>query len=128
MKAEVAKAVAELRAAHPGRVQVEALPDGGAKVIVTGIPLDGGPYAHTETWCGFTITPAHPYADIYPHFVRPDLQRRDGGGFGRSFHPNTDFYGQKALMLSRRTKVLDQDNPVSPVLKLAKVIKWLISQ
>jgi hypothetical protein len=51
-----------------------------------------------------------------------------GGGLGQGFHPDTVFYGEKALMLSRRTKLLGNDNPVSPPLKLEKVMKWLISQ
>lgn len=63
MKPNVAAAVAELRGAYPARVQVEDLGDGGAKVIVMGLPLAGSPYVQTDTWCGFTITHAHPYAD-----------------------------------------------------------------
>jgi hypothetical protein len=128
MKSSVQQAIAELHTAYPGRVQVEDLGDGGAKVIVTGLSLAGSPYAQMDTWCGFTITHAHPYADIYPHFVRPDLSRRDGRGFGQSFHPDREFYKQNAMMLSRRTKVLDNENPVSATLKLEKVIRWMISQ
>lgn len=128
MKPSVEAAVADLRANYPGSVDVTELADGGAKVIVRGRSLDDSPYAQADTWCGFTITYTHPYADIYPHFVRNDLTRRDGNPFGRSFHPNTDFYGQKALMLSRRTKLFGNENPVSAVLKLEKVMKWMISQ
>ncbi|MGC2411166.1 MAG: hypothetical protein WA459_00505 [Stellaceae bacterium] len=128
MKPSVETAIAELRAAYPGRVQDQDLGDGGAKVVVIGLSLNGSPYAQSETWCGFTITHAHPYADIYPHFVRPDLSRRDRAAFGQSFHPNTNFYKENALMLSRRTRVLNNENPVSAVLKLEKVLKWLISQ
>jgi len=128
MKPAVEQAVAELRAAYPGRVDIEDLGDGGAKVIVRALSLAGSPYVQPDTWCGFTITHAHPYADIYPHFVRPDLSRRDGSGFGQGFHPDREFYKQKALMLSRRTKVLDNENPLSAVLKLEKVMKWMISQ
>jgi len=109
-------------------VNVTELRDGGAKVVVTGLSLDGGPYAQTETWCGFTITFAHPYADIYPHFVRDDLSRTDNGAFGKSFHKGRDFYGEKALMLSRKIKLVDAEHPNNAVLKLEKVIKWLISQ
>jgi len=128
MKAEVEAAVAELRAHYEGRVEATDLPDGGAKIVVTGMSLEGGSYLQMDTWCGFTVTFLHPYADIYPHFVRSDLARRDGAPFGQSFHPGRNFYGQAALMLSRRTKLLGPNYPVNAVLKLEKVIKWLICQ
>jgi hypothetical protein len=128
MKPNVEAAVAELRANYPGRVELEDQRDGGAKVVVTGLSLADSPYVQPDTWCGFTITYTHPYADIYPHFVRGDLSRRDGKPFGRSFHPNTPFYGAKALMLSRRTKLFGTDNPVSALLKLEKVMRWMTSQ
>jgi hypothetical protein len=128
MKPSVEMAVAELRANFPGRVDVAEIGDGGVKVIVRELSLAGSPYIQPDTWCGFTITYAHPYADIYPHFVRRDLSRRDGRSFGQGFHPDRDFYGDNALMLSRRTKLLGNDNPVSAPLKLEKVMKWLISQ
>jgi hypothetical protein len=128
MKPSVEVAVADLRANFPGRVEIAELGDGGVKVVVKGLSLASSPYVQPDTWCGFTITYTHPYADIYPHFVRCDLTRRDGRGFGQGFHPDTVFYGEKALMLSRRTKLLGNDNPVSALLKLEKVIKWLISQ
>jgi hypothetical protein len=80
MKPSVEMAIAELRANFPGRVDVAELGDGGAKVVVRGLSMAGSPYVQPDTWCGFTITYTHPYADIYPHFVRCDLTRRDGRG------------------------------------------------
>ena len=129
MKPSVETAIAELRAAYPGRVQDQDLGDGGAKVVVTGLSLNGSPYAQSETWCGFTITHAHPYADIYPHFVRTDLTPEIGAAFGQSFHPNTNFYKENALMLSPADQGAQQREPGQRrPLKLEKVLKWLISQ
>jgi hypothetical protein len=128
MKPSVEAAIAELRAKYPGCVDLTALGDGGARAVVRGLSLAGSPYVQPDTWCGFTITYTHPYADIYPHFVRGDLARRDGKPFGLGFQANRDFYGTKALMLSRRTKLFGPENPVSAVLKLEKVIRWMISQ
>lgn len=128
MKPAVQTAVSELRAQFPERVDVTELGDGGAKVVVNGLSLVGSPYIQTDTWCGFTITFAYPYADIYPHFVRQDLSRKDGAAMGQGFHPGKPFYDMPALMLSRRTRVLDQEHPMSALLKLEKVIQWLISR
>jgi hypothetical protein len=128
MKPAVEAAVVELRARFDGRVEASELGDGSAKVVVTGMSLEGGPFVQSDTWCGFTITFLHPYADIYPIFVRPDLARRDGAPLGQSIHLGRDFYGQPATMLSRRTRLLDPDHPVNVALKLEKVLQWLISQ
>src|ERR1700722_7510685 len=113
MKPEVQAAITELESRYPGRIQVTELGDGGAKVVVTGISLRDTPYLQEDTWCGFTITFAYPYADIYPHHVRPDLARKDGAALGQSFHPNHNFYGEPAVMLSRRTRVFNQEYPMS---------------
>jgi hypothetical protein len=125
MKPDVEAAISELQAHYPGQVQATELGDGGAKVVVRQISLADSPYAQADTWCGFTITFAYPYADIYPHFVRPDLARRDNGALGQSFHPGRDFYGEPSVMLSRRTKVFNQDYPMSALLKLEKVMEWM---
>ena len=42
----------------------------------------GAPYEQVDTWVGFHITQGCPYADVYPHFVRPDLSRVDNKPLG----------------------------------------------
>ena len=78
----VDQAVADLRAQF-GAENVEACPDGqgGAYVILTSVAL-GDVYVQEATWLGFHITHLHPAADVYPHYVRPDLVRRDGQALG----------------------------------------------
>ena len=87
MKSEIENAIAELCEALPNRVIVTELTGGNIKTIVRDCSLAGSPYVQADTWCGFTITFAHPLADIYPHFVRSDLARKDGKPFGQGFHP-----------------------------------------
>jgi hypothetical protein len=128
MKSDVEAAITELRACYPDRVEVTELPDGGAKVVVKGLSLKESPYAESDTWFGFTITFLHPYADIYPHFIRPDLTRKDKSSLGPNIQLGNNFYGEPAAMLSRRTKLCGPEHPTNAVLKLQKVHQWLISQ
>lgn len=128
MKPSVEAAIAALRECYADRVNALPLPDGGAKVIVTENELNDTLYLQKSTWIGFTITFLHPYADIYPHFVRPDLGRKDGAPFGQAIHVNRDFYGQPATMISRKTRVCSSDHPMNAQLKLEKVLQWLNSQ
>jgi hypothetical protein len=58
--------------------------DGGACVIVEDVAL-GAPYAQPDSWIGFHITHACPYADVYPHFVRHDLSRSDATRWAKRF-------------------------------------------
>lgn len=126
MKPAVSQAIEELKAQFDGRVQFVELPDQGARVHVGGIAL-GPPYAQSDTWIGFTLVPVYPYADVYPHFVRPDLSRLDGQLLQSPLHINQSFYGEPAVMVSRRTKLFGQANPNNAVLKLLKVQAWLLS-
>ena len=124
--AAVEKAIGDLRACFPNN-PLEVVPDGsgGAFIIMQAIPL-GPPWAQSDTWIGFQITFQYPYADVYPHFIRPDLSRLDrkplGAGLGHA-----QFRGQAAVQVSRRSNKL---NPATDTatLKLLKVLKWLRSQ
>lgn len=121
----VEKAIAELRSTFQD-CAVEAEPDGsgGTYVVVRGISL-GAPYAQAETWIGFQITFQYPYADVYPHFTRPDLVRSDGRPLGAGLGA-AQFRNQQAVQISRRSNKL---NPATDTaaLKLLKVLKWLRS-
>ena len=61
---------------------------------------------------------------MYPHFVRSDLQRKDGRPLGEAVTGGHTFLGRSALQLSRRSNRL---NPAvdTALLKLMKVLQWL---
>ena len=118
MKPAVAEAIERLRGVYPVVASDDG--EGGARVIVEDVELDGA-----TTWFGFHITFQYPYADIYPHYVRADLIRRDGGSLvGAGINPNNAFEGRPAIMLSRRSNNLNAVNDTA-LLKLKKVIAWL---
>jgi hypothetical protein len=119
-------AVEQIRANFP-ECPLEAIPDGsgGAFVTLTNVPL-GSPWTQADTWIGFQITFQYPYADVYPHFIRPDLTRTDGKPLGTGLG-QAQFRNQPAVQVSRRSNKL---NPATDTanLKLLKVLQWLRSQ
>ncbi len=122
----VEAATAELRSAFPdAKMEVVEDGQGGVQVIVDPVPL-GPPYAHAATWVGFHITHLHPQADIYPHHVRGDLARSDGGPLG-SATSRSSFGGRPSIQLSRRSNRRD-DATFSALMKLEHVIAWLLAK
>ncbi len=91
-------------------VTVTATGDGGAWVVIDPIPLSST-YAQDSSWIAFLITFAYPEADVYPHFVRPDLKRTDGAALGEGgFSPTTwggPAGGEPGMQLSRRSNRLN---------------------
>jgi hypothetical protein len=127
MTPEVTAAIQELQDAFPGcRVEAVADGSGGALVTVYDVPFDEGPFAQAGTWVGFHITHTYPYCDVYPHFVRPDLSRRNGAALGEGMAVGT-FRNQPAIQISRKS---NRHNPVTDTaaLKLLKVLRWLKSR
>ena len=132
MKQAVAQAIAELRAAYP-KAKVTPVEDGsgGAYVTVSSVPL-GPVYEQDETWIGFHVTYSYPHADVYPHFVRPDLRRIDGAPLGDAGNPGSTgvptgvhhFQDRPAIMLSRRSKDCNPSGQTA-LQKLQKVLQWL---
>ncbi|WP_413989807.1 hypothetical protein ACMDCR_28295 [Labrys okinawensis] len=140
MSPAVTKAIAAITAQF-GRDGVHVAPDrdGGAYVIVEGVPL-GAPFTREETWIGFHIPSTCPYADVYPHFVRPDLARIDGAALGEGLSASHTFPDQAALktpgtlpartavQVSRRSNGKDSAGLETPLHKLLKVLQWLKSR
>lgn len=126
MTPTVAEAIDEIKATFEGTtVGVDDDGEGGAYVRIE--PVDPGPpYVQRETWIGFRITAQYPYADVYPHFVRPDLSRVDGNPLGEGTSPNK-YREQPAIQVSRRSNHL---NPATDTaaLKLQKVLNWMASR
>lgn len=140
MSPAVEKAIEAIRAQYGAdSVLVAADRDGGAYVIVERVPL-GAPFAHVDSWLGFHIPSTCPYADVYPHFVRSDLARADGGPLGEGLSTGQNFPAPDALKLpgsmtsraavqiSRRSNRKDTAGIETPLHKLLKVIKWLKSR
>jgi len=125
MKAAVQKAVDELLATFPdARLTVEEDDDGGAYVTMDPVPLNG-PYAQTETWAGFHIGFQYPASDVYPHFVRADLTRRDGAALGSGMSI-AQYRTRPAIQVSRRSNRLDPALQTAAH-KLLKVLAWMES-
>lgn len=123
MKPVVESAIDEIRAAFPSsELTIREDGEGGAYVIVEEVEL-GQLYDQRATWIGFRITFQCPHADVYPHFVRGDLQRKDGQPLGQGTSKSS-FEGRSAVQLSRRS---NRRNPLTdtPLLKLQKVLHWL---
>ena len=126
MNADVAQAVAELRACFPDAA-VEAADTGDGGALVTIDQIDPGPaFVQRETWVKFAIGFQYPLSDVYPLFVRPDLTRVDGGGHGEGFSMGS-FHGEPALQLSRVSRRLNPRTDTA-ALKVTKVLEWLHQQ
>lgn len=122
MTPEMAAAVDEIKAAYPDAT-IEIREEGDAVVVLLD-PVDpGDTYVQRETWIGFRITFQYPYSDVYPHFVRGDLQRADGADLGEGMSVTT-FENRMAVQISRRSNRLDPAIDTA-LIKLYKVLEWL---
>lgn len=126
MKAEIEQAIAEIKAGFPNHeTLVTGEPSGGAHVIVEDLPV-GERLGPERTWVGFTIGFQYPYADVYPHFMRPDLTRAGGAPLTSPFNPGGTMPGfdKPAVMLSRRS---NRWNPArdTALLKLHRILAYL---
>jgi len=122
--ATVETAIEELRATFLG-AEITISPDGtgGARVIVSPVPLSEI-YRVSETWIGGHLVALLPYADVYPLFVRGDLQRVDGKPLGVGLGPGHVFEGRAAVQASRRSN--KRDATIETVgMKFLKVLTWL---
>jgi hypothetical protein len=135
MKPAVEAAIAEIEAAEVGSaVRTQEDPDGGAYVIVDGVPIGEG-FDPMVSWIGFHITWAHTDPDIYPHFVDPEL-RYVGSGAAPNQHPAGNLptgmtragmmpgFEISAIQVSRRSYHHDPQTD-SALLKLTRVMDFL---
>jgi hypothetical protein len=140
MTPDVQDAIDEIRQHFRGlNVLVGPDKDGGACVIVEGVGL-GPLYTQPDSWIGFHITHACPYADVYPHFVRHDLSRTDDNPLGEAISPGHNFPqpgvvvgdalpSRLAIQISRRANQREPNSDLeTPLLKTLKVLRWLMSR
>ena len=117
-------AVEQIRIAFEDhRLEVQEDGQGGAFMLIEDVDV-GEIYAPQTTWIGFRITFQYPNADVYPHFVRSDLLRKDGRPLGDGIGAGHQFLGRAALQVSRRSNRLNPATDTA-LLKLMKVLKWL---
>ena len=122
---EIQLALDELRATFvTSEIRIQETGDGGAWVEVNPVAL-GGPFEQQSTSFGFLLSFQYPAADVYPHFVRPDLSRRDGGPLGQAFQSVN--WGPEALAGIQVSRATRQVNPEvdTAALKLLKVIAFM---
>lgn len=121
----ILNAIDELRETFP-EAGISYVSDGQGGVWVTIDQVPMGPAFVTPTsWMAFQITHPYPEADVYPHFVRPDLQRVDGNAHREGFALTS--YGPQntqAMQLSRRSNYLDPSVDTAAS-KALKVLRWL---
>lgn len=101
---------------------------GGAFVVVDDLDL-GVAFAPSTSWVGFAISPLYPRADVYPHFVRPDLARANGAALTVPLNPGHTMPGfqRAATMVSRRSNRWDPARDTA-ALKLHRVLLWFREQ
>lgn len=132
MKPEIEKAIHEIRTAFGSEIEIKPDPEGGAFVKVLDLDL-GRQYQPDRSWVAFRITFQYPFADVYPHFVVPELRRKDGVELKPPFHPANQFWTppgeqqQPAVMVSRRSNKRDASVDTA-AFKLQRVLEWLRSQ
>lgn len=128
LAAAIAEAIEEVRATFAeATVTVDSDGNGGAWVVIDSVPLRPV-YVQDSSWIAFQITFPYPEADVYPHFVTPDLSRTDGAALGAGFAvtkwgPN----GDAGMQLSRRSNRLNPSVDTAAT-KVLKVLKWLNEQ
>lgn len=127
---EVREGIDGLRASFPGApITVAETGDGGAWVRVDDLPTGPG-FLQPTSWFVFQIPYSYPEADVYPHFVRADLSRRDGGPLGVGLTQPVGCWLNGVLpgtQVSRRTNTLDASTN-NAAGKLMKVQRWLAQQ
>ena len=124
MKETVKKAVDDIKTAFPDNtVTAQEDGQGGAWILIEDVPT-GQTYSLESTWVGFHVTFQYPYADVYPHFIRSDLTRKDQRPLGDGISGGHNFLGRPALQVSRRSNRLNP-NTDTALLKLMKVLEWL---
>lgn len=135
MKDEVADAIKELEAGAPGTgVRWKEDDSGGAYVIVDGIDV-GTSFSPATAWIGFHVTWACRDADVYPHFIAPEVTYV-GNGDAPNQHPEGNLptsmtrgatmpgFELPAIQISRRSNRRDAETD-SPLQKLLRIVQFL---
>jgi len=124
VSSEIVAAVYGIREDFP-EYRVYAWPNGSGGVYVVIDQVDIGERWSTQTtWLGFHIAYTYPEGDVYPHFLRADLQRAEQGALTAPFNASGEFAGQSATVLSRASHQRDQET-FTAARKARSVISFL---
>lgn len=127
MTPEVSTAIAQIEDAFPEKaIDIFDLGDGGARVILQNIELSQS-YTPQTTWIGFIIGFQYPRADVYPHYIDPEIKRIDANALGEGFSGPMEWQGRNSIQVSRKSNRLDPTVDTAAT-KLAKVIDWINSK
>lgn len=120
----VESAIAELRESFaPADLTWEPDGHGGARVLIEPVPL-GPPYEQGASWIGGHLPAQLPYADVYPLFVRGDLQRLDRKALGAGLTGGHTYMARSAVQVSRRSNGINFEMQTA-AMKFMKVLHWL---
>lgn len=72
----------------------------------------------------FIIPDSYPWSDIYPQYMTPPLERKDGGSLPSDIQ-HSEWNGAPASQLSRRSQSAGDSASISVVNKINRVLSWL---
>jgi hypothetical protein len=125
---KVEAAIENLRVAFPQNV-VTHTPDGDGGAFVTVDDLFiGDNLTPDRSWVAFHLTYQYPDVDVYPHFIRADVRRKNGVAFEQGVSgPVTPWPSKSAisgLQVSRRSNHWNRLTDTA-AWKLKKVLRCL---
>jgi hypothetical protein len=127
MTPAVTEAIDELKASF-AEASVSITEDGSGGAFVRLAVVDPGPaFQQRETWVGCHLGFQYPHADVYPHYVRPDLIRIDGRPLVPPLHAGHPSHWGPAVMISRRSNRHDPATATAAT-KLISVLEWMSTQ
>jgi hypothetical protein len=126
LNAGVERGIVEIRETFEGHpIDVREDGQGGAVVRVHDLHV-GDQYEPSVSWVEFVLTFQYPAADVYPHFLVPDLRRKDRNPLGDGFGQVT-WNSASATQVSRRSNRMNAAVDTAAI-KLTKVLQWTRSR
>ena len=99
--------------------------ESGPGVIVNITNINPGEQFTAENYSlSFIIPDSYPWADIYPQYITPPLERKDGKNLPSDIQ-QSDWNGAPASQLSRRSQSAGDSASISVVNKINRVLSWL---
>lgn len=103
-------------------VTTEDLPE-GVRINIAHIDI-GGKFVRKDYKLSFLAPDSYPWADIYPLYVIPPLEREDGKTLPQDIQ-QINWHGELVSQLSRRTQQAGGTHAINMVNKVNRVLEWL---